>query len=109
MECLEQLRVRELYEVFPLENQLFANFPKQQPKRNSMRMYISATAPDSATDLQTKVQRLLQEKQKSFTRADKLRLVGLTALSCGGLSQEFFNDLLSDAGLIDNRYFQRYV
>ena len=102
---MEQLRVRELYEVFPLENQLFGNFPEQQPKRNSMRMYINATASDPTKDLQTKVQKLLQEKQKSFTRADKLRLVGLTALSCGGLSQEVFNDLLSDAGLIDNRYF----
>ena len=103
---MEQLRVRELYEVFPLESELFANFQEEQPKRNSMRMYINVTAPDPAKELQAKVQTLLQEKQKSFTRADKLRLVGLTALSCGGLDQEVFKDLLLTAGLIDNKYFQ---
>ena len=100
MECLEQLRVRELYEVFPLENELFANFPKET-KRKANYVNIISTNPSKL--LEDKVRTMLEGKQKSFTRADKLRLVALTALSCGGLDQAVFKDFLLSAGLIDNR------
>ena len=100
MECLEQLRVRELYEVFPLENELFANFPKEEKRKST---YINVISTTSSKLLEDKVRTMLEEKQKSFTRADKLRLVALTALSCGGLDQAVFKDFLLSAGLIDNR------
>jgi hypothetical protein len=100
VECLEQLRVRELYEVFPLENELFANFPKEEKKKGS---YINIISASSSTQLENKVLAILESKQKSFTRADKLRLVALTALSCGGLDQNVFKNFLVAAGLIDNR------
>ena len=101
MECLEQLRVRELYEVFPLENELFANFPKDEKRKNSYANIISTSS--STRRLEDKVRAILENKQKSFTRADKLRLVALTALSCGGLDQDVFKDFLLSAGLIDER------
>ena len=100
VECLEQLRVRELYEVFPLENELFANLPKEEKKKGS---YINIISAPSSTQLEKKVLSILEIKQKSFTRADKLRLVALTALSCGGLDQNVFKNFLLAAGLIDNR------
>ena len=100
VECLEQLRVRELHEVFPLENELFANFLKEEKKKGS---YINIISGSSSTQLENKVLAILENKQKSFTRADKLRLVALTALSCGGLDQNVFKNFLHAAGLIDNR------
>ena len=96
---MEQLRIRELYEVFPLENELFANFTNEEKRKNSYVSIISSTT----TKLEDKVRGILESKQKSFTRADKLRLVALTALSCGGLDHDIFRKILLSAGLIDNR------
>ena len=98
---MEQLRVRELYEVFPLENELFANVSKEEKKRSSA--YVNVLSTTSSKLLEDKVRTMLEGKQKSFTRADKLRLVALTALSCGGLDQTDFKEFLLSAGLIDNR------
>ena len=104
MECLEQLRVRELYEVFPLENELFANFTNTEKRNKSYVNIISSTS--TTTILEDKVRRILESKQKSFTRADKLRLVALAALSCGGLDHDIFKKFMLSAGLIDNRLFK---
>ena len=101
MECLEQLRVRELYEVFPLENELFANFSNTEKRNKSYVNIISSTS--TTTILEDKVRGILESKQKSFTRADKLRLVALAALSCGGLDHDIFKKFMLSAGLIDNR------
>ena len=101
MECLEQLRIRELYEVFPLENELFANFTNEEKRKNN---YVNIISSSSTTKLEEKVRGILESKQKSFTRADKLRLVALTALSCGGLDHDVFKKFLLSAGLIDNRF-----
>jgi len=91
--------------VFPLENELFAHFPK-----TDRRSYINLNSAKCKTqELQSNVKSLLQTKHKSFTRADKLRLVGLTALSCGGLDEQMFQDLLLAAGLIDNRFVFIFV
>ena len=103
MECLEQLRVRELYEVFPLENELFANFTNEEKRKNNYVNIISSSSTNT-TKLEEKVRGILESKQKSFTRADKLRLVALTALSCGGLDHDVFKKFLLSAGLIDNRF-----
>ena len=98
---MEQLRIRELYEVFPLENELFANFTNDEKRKNSYVNIISSSS--TTTRLEDKVRGILESKQKSFTRADKLRLVALTALSCGGLDHDVFKKFLLSAGLIDNR------
>ena len=103
MECLEQLRIRELYEVFPLENELFANFTNEEKRKNNYVNIISSSSTNT-TKLEEKVRGILESKQKSFTRADKLRLVALTALSCGGLDHDVFKKFLLSAGLIDNRF-----
>jgi len=102
VECLEQLRVRELYEVFPLENELFANFSNTEKRNKSYVNIISSTS--TTTILEDKVRGILESKQKSFTRADKLRLVALAALSCGGLDHDIFKKFMLSAGLIDNRH-----
>ena len=101
MECLEQLRIRELHEVFPLENELFANFTNEEKRNKSYVNIISSSS--TTTLLEDKVREILESKQKSFTRADKLRLVALTALSVGGLDHKTFQNFLVSAGLIDNR------
>ena len=103
MECLEQLRIRELHEVFPLENELFANFTNEEKRKNNYVNIISSSSTNT-TKLEEKVRGILESKQKSFTRADKLRLVALTALSCGGLDHDVFKKFLLSAGLIDNRF-----
>ena len=93
VECLEQLQVRELHEVFPLENELFVNSQQQNNEKKRSR-------------LENKVRVILEKKRNSFTRADKLRLVALTALSCGGLDQDVLRNLLLSADLIDKRYYK---
>ena len=98
---MEQLRIRELYEVFPLENELFANFTNDEKRKNSYVNIISSSS--TTTRLEDKVRGILESKQKSFTRADKLRLVALAALSCGGLDHDTFKKFMLSAGLIDNR------
>ena len=91
VECLEQLQVRELHEVFPLENELFVNSQQQNNEKKR-------------SCLENKVRVILEKKRNSFNRADKLRLVALTALSCGGLDQDVLRNLLLSADLIDKRY-----
>ena len=102
MECLEQLQIRELHEVFPLENELFGNSQQKDEKKRINVANIISSSSDSL--LENKVRVLLEKKRNSFTRADKLRLVALTALSCGGLDQDVLKNLLLSADLIDKRY-----
>ena len=102
VECLEQLQIRELHEVFPLENELFGNSQQKDEKKRINVANIISSSSDSL--LENKVRVLLEKKRNSFTRADKLRLVALTALSCGGLDQDVLKNLLLSADLIDKRY-----
>ena len=103
VECLEQLQVRELHEVFPLENELFVN--SQQQNNEKKRINVANIVSSSSNNrLENKVRVILEKKRNSFNRADKLRLVALTALSCGGLDQDVLRNLLLSADLIDKRY-----
>ena len=101
MECLEQLQVRELHEVFPLENELFGISQQKDEKNRINAANIISSSSNSL--LENKVRVLLEKRRNSFTRADKLRLVALTALSCGGLDQDVLKNLLLSADLIDKR------
>ena len=101
VECLEQLQVRELHEVFPLENELFGISQQKDEKNRINVAHIISSSSNSL--LENKVRVLLEKKRNSFTRADKLRLVALTALSCGGLDQDVLKNLLLSADLIDKR------
>ena len=81
--CLERLRVRELYDIFPLEtlcHQLHQEV--DQTKRQSIFQQVYQGIKDDFMD------------DSGLELCDKLRILALLALSSDGLKSECLDDLL---------------
>lgn len=88
--CLEQLRIRDLYEILPLETLCYAA---------SLEMDVSKT---ELARLFHMVERTVSSKP-TFLPMDKARIIILLAIVSGGLEEDRFEQLIRAGGIWESR------
>ena len=87
VQCIKQLDIRGLYDVFPLEQDLCQ---VSSPMQQKFETFSSSWSLESISQFMA--------TKKSLCETDLLRLVGLVALSNNGLEEGILTKLLQTAG-----------